>query len=260
VEIYIVGNGIFGRIAHDLLAANGYESIIIDDKKSNAGSIASGNITKPSWVSGLPKAKQAYEDLDRLYGLEKFSPQIVPGKHIDLYYVPRPKTLLEPDIQDHVIHVGDGRIVTANNGVLSGKVLVAAGVWTEFLVQIPPMENIVGVSAIFQGASNPRFSLWAPYKQAISYSHDNETWFGDGTAIKAKNFVEEERVKATLARAKRFNLTNPLEINIGYRPYVKDHKEGYFAQVYENTWASTGGGKNGIVLAAIQAKAFLESL
>lgn len=259
--VWIVGNGLFGRIASDLLTKEGIENFVIDSNEPNSGSMASGNITKPSWVSGLGDAsKQAYKDLDELYGLVKFTPEIAFGKTIDLYYVPRIKVIGHAHKQGKVTAVGDGWIEV--NGLRKqGNVLIAAGVWSQFLLPyMPAIETVTGVSFIFNKTIHkPQFSVWAPYKQAISYQYGNRVWFGDGTAIKNKNW-EEERITKSLDRAKNHGLENPIETHVGYRPFVKSHKNGYFEQIFENTWVSTGGGKNGIVLAAIQARKFLKEI
>lgn len=259
--VWIVGNGLFGRIASDFLTEAGIENIVIDSHEPNSGTQASGNITKPSWISGLGDAgKQAYEDLDRLYGLEKFSPQVILGKSLDLYYVPRVKVLNKEHIVGKVTAVGDGWL-TVDGEDKEGIILVAAGVWSEELVDMPDIDNVTGVSFLFNKKDHkPQFSIWAPYKQSISYGHKDEVWFGDGTAIRNKNWEQDKRVEASIHRAKDHGLENPIKTNIGYRPYVKGHKDGYFKKLADNTWVSTGGGKNGIVLAAIQARKFLEEI
>lgn len=257
--VYIVGNGLFGRVASDMLTRAGIENIVYDNEEPKAGSLASGNITKPSWVSGLGDAsRQAYKDLDDLYGLHKFSPEIALGKHVDLFYVPREKVIQKPHTKATVEVVGDGWL-RVDGQPKFGPVLVAAGVWTSELVPTPAIQAITGVSFIFNKANHkPQFQLWAPYKQSISYSHDGQVWFGDGQAIRKENWNPSDRIDKALKHAKEQGLEDPIEIHTGYRPYVKDHKNGYFVQIYERTWISTGGGKNGIVLAAIQARAFLE--
>lgn len=261
VNTFIVGNGLFGRIAYDLLALNGISSIIIDSLEPNSGTMASGNITKPSWVMGVPEAKQAYEDLDYIYGLKKFSPAVALGKTIDLYYVPRKHTIKAPHKIAKVVKVGDGEIELDSGEIYTGNVLIAAGYWCQELVPVPETEAIMGVSMTYwKTGHKPQFNMWAPYKQSISYGDGSEVWFGDGTAIKAKNFKREERILASDKRAAEHGLTNPATVNVGIRPYVKGHKNGYFAQVYPDTWVSTGGGKNGIVLAMIQARKFLEAI
>lgn len=240
----------------------GIDSITIDDKHPNAGSLASGNITKPSWVSGLGEAgKEAYRTLDSLYGLNKFSPSIGLGKTIDLYYVSREATIRPPNQIATVTKVGDGEIWFDDKHITDVTVLVAAGVWSWHLVDMPAIEIVAGVSMLYKKQDHePQFDVWAPYKQSISYRHGSQVWFGDGTAIKFKNFNEQKRVADSEQRALKHGLSNPEKINVGYRPYVKGHKNGYFSQVHENTWVSTGGGKNGIVLAAIQARQFLEAI
>lgn len=261
VNTFIVGNGLFGRIAHDYLKLHGISSVIIDSLEANSGTMASGNITKPSWVTGLPEAKQAYDDLHEMYGLEKFSPAIAMGKTIDLYYVPRKHTIKQPDVIGKVLKVGDGVIELDNGQKFHGNILVAAGVWSQWLVSMPDTEAIMGVSMTYWKTNHtPQFNIWAPYKQSISYGYGHEVWFGDGTAIKEKNFNRGVRVLASENRAAEHGLTNPTSVNVGIRPYVKGHKNGYFARVHPRTWVSSGGGKNGIVLAMIQARRFLEEI
>ncbi len=261
--VYIIGNGLFGRVVSDLLTKNGVSNTVIDADRPNSGTKASGNITKPSWVSRLgQESVNAYEELDNLYGLQKISPEVVLGKHIDLFYVSRKHTIDTPHVVDNIIEVGDGWAKSATN-TYEGKILVATGIWARELVpQMPAIEAITGVSFVFNKRNHkPQLSIWAPYKQAISYQmEDEKVWFGDGTAIKLRNFDEEVRKRDSLLRAQKHRLTSVEETHVGYRPYVKDFKDGYFERVYPNTWVSTGGGKNGIVLAAIQARKFLEEI
>lgn len=259
--IYIVGNGMFGRIARDMLEERGRYSVVIDNDEPNSGTKASGNITKPSWISGLGKeGKQAYQDLDRLYGLNKFSTELVAGKKIDLYYVAREKLQGKPDIAGTVSRVEDGWVQVGDTRYW-GKILVAAGVWTDQLVSMPKIESMVGVSFLFKKPDDfkSRFNVWAPYRQSIAYDHNGVVWFGDGTAIKQTNW-NNTYIRRSLDHAEDLELEEPMETHVGYRPYVKGHKEGYFQKAFENTWVSTGGGKNGLVLAAIQARKFVESI
>lgn len=260
--IYIIGNGLFGRVANDLLYREGIESTIIDAEKPNSGTMASGNLMKPSWLTGINKERdKAYEDLDALYGIETFKADIAFGKTIDLNYVARYKVVNGIHMKARVTDIGDGWAKLDNGGIIEGKILVAAGVWSDKLVKIPQIDCIVGVSFLFQQFNwQAKFKVWAPFKQAISYqSGHNSVWFGDGTAIKLKNFTDQ-RIKDSLLRAETQGLIKPVETFTGYRPIIKGMKHGYFAKVYPNTWVSTGGGKNGIVLAAIQARRFLEEV
>lgn len=262
MTVHIIGNGLFGRIASDMLTREGIQNVVYDSHEPKSGSQASGNITKPSWVTGLgDDAKTAYRDLDNLYGLHKFEPEVLAGRKIELYYVKRDDVINVPHVQARIDWVGDGQI-GVDDKILSGPVLVAAGVWSSMLVKMPKIEPVTGVSFIFLKPQDykPKFNVWAPYKQAISYADGNHVWFGDGQAIKDKNW-KEERVYTALERARGHGLEDrPLEVNTGYRPFVKGHKNGYFGQTANQTWISTGGGKNGIVLAAVQARKFLEEL
>jgi glycine/D-amino acid oxidase-like deaminating enzyme len=268
-QIVIVGGGMFGCVLRDFLAYSGVDDVIvIDSGEEFSGTNASGNVTKPSWVTGLGSfAKQAYTDLDRVYGLNKFSPEIGLGKTIDLFYVDKAEFAVPPNLNSVVTEVGNGFVKTYNplskieGGINNVTVVVCAGAWSNQLVKMPELDAMTGVSFMFKEPPEykPTFNVWAPYKQSISYSQHGYVWFGDGTAIKEKNW-SKERIYRSIERAADLGLTNPIETNVGYRPYVKGYKNGYLAQVYENTWVNTGGGKNGIVLAAFQARQFMEWL
>jgi len=268
-RIVIVGGGMFGCLLRDFLAFSGIDDVtVIDSGEDFSGTKASGNVTKPSWVTGLgDDAKTAYTDLDQVYGLHQFSPEIGLGKTIDLFYVGRSNFQKEPDLNAVVTEVGDGFVKTYNpiskieGGINDCIVVVCAGAWSDQLVKMPELDAMTGVSFMFEKPKEfkPTFNVWAPYKQSVSYSYQDKVWFGDGTAIKEKNW-SIERVYRALERAADVGLESPYETHVGYRPYVKGHKNGYLAQVFENTWVNTGGGKNGIVLAAVQARKFMEWL
>jgi hypothetical protein len=88
-----------------------------------------------------------------------------------------------------------------------------------------------------------------------------QVWFGDGTALIEKTWQAEsvQRVASSIKRAEEyFGLKGKAKAVVGARPYVEDHKAGYFAQVGDRTWVSTGGAKNGTLLAAEQAAQFIE--
>lgn len=272
-HVYIVGNGLFGRVAADLLRSKGIKEVtIIDNEETWAGTRASGNLMKPSWLTGLPGdvVKAGYDTLDELYGLQKVPAEIGLGKTMDLFAVDRRKTYNGLHREGTVMKVSDGEIdVCWQDGSvqkLAGIILVAAGVWTDSLVKsMPTMKRMAGVSFIFrsQPKFKPKLDVWAPYKQSISYqTFDDKVWFGDGSAILEKNWNSEQRVSDALKRAQRHGLpeSHLMATNFGLRPYVEGHKNGYYMQYGKRTFVSTGGGKNGIVLAAIQAQRFWEDI
>jgi hypothetical protein len=72
MTIYIIGSGLFGSIARDLLRNEGYDAITIDANLRYAASTAAGCLIKPSWLSCLGnKYKDGMGTLDKLYGLTK---------------------------------------------------------------------------------------------------------------------------------------------------------------------------------------------
>ena len=113
----------------------------------------------------------------------------------------------------------------------------------------------------------PVVETYAPYRQAVAFQQDKDTvWFGDGTALIDKTWAAESETREhnTAMRARKVLKLERThfhaDVTAGARPYVEGHKGGYFVRVFPNTWVSTGGAKNGTVLAALQAQRFLEAL
>lgn len=129
---------------------------------------------------------------------------------------------------------------------------------------MPAMRGLWGASLWYKGAQidAPRINVYAPYRQAVAYNLDKNTvWMGDGTALVEKTWKASEaaRVQNTQYRAKGlFKLKGDPVVTVGARPYVEGFKQGYFVQAFPRTWVSTGGAKNGTVLAAYQAARFIQ--
>jgi|ERR1700733_746473 len=259
-KVIIVGAGLFGSIAAALAQRAGREVMVIDAKNDRRASRCSGNLFKRSWLDALSKedVEAAYKTLDSLYGIKDF-------EEIGLSWVDPEKVLLKPDMVGAVTEVGNGWVNVAAHGKIEGKVLVAAGVWSDQLVRMPSIKPLVGASLRIKGQiSVPRTKLYAPYKQATVYNiNKKEVWAGDGAAILYKNWDEETRLKLLRTRVKALGVrigVDEAEVRVGMRPYVPNFKTGYFVRTQKNTWVSTGGAKNGLVLAAVLGQRFVKEL
>ncbi len=125
-----------------------------------------------------------------------------------------------------------------------------------------PLTGLQGSSQRYR-ASLPeaRLHVWAPYRQSVAFNIEpGVAWFGDGTALKPESF-KPHHVARALHHAENLGLhpSGLIETRVGIRPYVKGHV-GWFRQAGARCWVSTGGAKNGVVLAAVQARQFLEAL
>jgi hypothetical protein len=130
---------------------------------------------------------------------------------------------------------------------------------------MPAIKALWGASAVFSGTlPEPRIHVYAPYRQAVAFQlRGNAVWMGDGTALITTTWEKEsvQRQADTVARgASLFGLKSKPRVTVGARPYVPGHKAGYFARAMPNVWVSTGGAKNGTVLAAWQAYQFVKEL
>lgn len=266
--VIIVGNGLFGSIAASLCRANNFAVTVVSSEEKLAASKASGCVLAPSWLNSLEKNQinTAMQVLSSLYKVEDmvFKTNIL--KTFKAQRVNPDEVLIKPDVVGKVAAVGDGIVTLEDGRKLKGKVLVAAGVWSAHLVSMPSIRGLYGASLRFSNTQllDPSINVYAPYRQAVAFNlNKRSVWMGDGTALIQKTWLREEaaRVKATTSHAADlFGLTSKCAVNIGVRPYVEGYKAGYFEQVTPSTWVSTGGAKNGTVLAAWQAQKFLEAI
>lgn len=263
-DIAIVGGGLFGSVAAALLKEHGHYVDIYDRGEALAGSRAAACLMKPSWLTGIKaQADIGLRVLKRLYGLQTIQFETRVGK-VDVHRVPPLRILgrLEylpfsvEKVESAGSHVRLWHEGTPGFETYSA-VLVAAGAWSGELVKMPKILPKHGACARFTGTCTPRITVWAPYKQAVSFNEETGVWFGDGTAL--QDYRPEHR-----QRLLRHALGHGLDserlrtVTYGIRPYVEGHKNGYFAEVDRNVFVSSGGGKNGVVLAGYQAQQFLE--
>lgn len=288
-HIIVVGNGLFGSIAARWARLQGHEVTIVSNNHPNAASKASGCVFAPSWLSSLDKEQRhvGLTMLESLYTIRNESFHTHAGLAFRAQRVDLADILLPADIVGHAMNVRDGTldVETAPASIqrLRGVILLATGFWTNelHLPGVPTVRGLYGASIMFKGAKlpEPQMRTWAPYKQAVGFQLDsNRVWFGDGTALVEHTWKREsaQRIKDTMNRgldmilphtglAKNWpataeGLRRTAEVRVGVRPYVEGHKAGYLKRVYTKTWLTTGGAKNGTVLAAAQAAQFLKEL
>jgi glycine/D-amino acid oxidase-like deaminating enzyme len=268
-NVIIVGNGLFGSIAATVARFNGHHVTVVSSNEANAASLASGCVLAPSWLSSMDKDQitTAMEVLHDHYNVIpiSFTSNLL-NKQFRASRVDPKAVLVRPDVVGQVQQVHNGRVVLADGTTLQGTVLVAAGVWSSQLLGIPGMRGLWGASLRIKAQLDVpgRIHVYAPYRQAVAYNSSNkEVWMGDGTALIEGTWGAEapQRITATMERARDlFGLPvtpQSAKVQVGVRPYVEGHKAGYFKQVSPKTWVSTGGAKNGTVLAAWQAHRFV---
>lgn len=267
-KVIVVGSGLFGSLAAQLATNAGHSVTVIDGGHSWAASKASGCVLAPSWLSSLSKEEIATA-LDVLQGITPLIPMEFKTnllKSFKAHRVDKTDILVRPDICGEVTQVGDGVVKLADGQTLRGKVLVAAGIASANLVPMPAVRGLWGASVTFSKAQlgDPRIHVYAPYRQAVAFNLDKKSvWMGDGTALVESTWLKEAdwRTAKTVERGQQlFGLPPTAKATVGARPYVDGHKSGYFKRVMANTWVSTGGAKNGTVLAAWQAAQFVKEL
>jgi glycine/D-amino acid oxidase-like deaminating enzyme len=268
-NVIVIGCGLFGSLAARLADAEGHEVTVIDNAEPWAASKASGCVLAPSWLSSLSSDELAtgIDVLKCMATVHDIEFQTNLLKTFKAQRVDPSSILVNPDIVGKVVSVKEGGVVHMEDGTkLTGRVLVAAGIAShELLPQIPRLRGLWGASLMVQGALNaPRIHVYAPYRQAVAFNMSKgKVWMGDGTALITKTWEKERdrRVQDTRDRAAElFQLTGKATPTIGARPYMDDAKKGFFGKVMRNVWASTGGAKNGTMLAALNAHKFVKEL
>lgn len=266
-RVVIVGAGLFGSMAAKLCAENGFQVTVIDAKYKEAGSAPAACLIAPSWIVGLgKKADIGMKVLHKLYAVKSIQFRMNKMLTIEANWI-NPRTILKLSsveiVKDEVIEVYENGIACTANKCYTGEVLIAAGVWCDQLVDMPPIQQLTGAALLYNGVVEPEINVWAPYKQAVQFNiSSSKVWFGDGTSILRKNFGEhriEDSIKRASKYLSKYKLKGPNKVIVGRRPYIKGEK-GYFKKLGAAVYVSTGGAKNGTVLAAYQAQQFLEAI
>jgi len=272
-DVVIVGAGIFGNVIACYARRAGYNVTVVGESRPYQASPASGCVLAPNWLNSM-----SHEDIGNALSVLKECYEVVnlefqsnmvskfKAKHVN-----PDKILQPPDVYAKVTRVDDGVVHCVNEfGVeqeLRGTVIVAAGIWSkELITDMPDIKGLYGASFRIVGQlSQPKLHVYAPYRQSVGFNIDAERfWFGDGSALTQKTWLAErvERTAKTLLRAASmsdFDVSNYV-MHEGARPYVEGHKAGYLRQVSPQLWVSTGGAKNGTVLAASHAYKLVEAL
>ncbi|QYW02143.1 putative membrane protein [Stenotrophomonas phage Sonora] len=270
--VIIIGAGLFGAVARDLLRARGIPCVVVDDQRPLRGSFPAGCLMKPSWLSGLGKDREgAMALLDELYGLKKIPMRVGDSflKFDTITHVSPSQILKDPDIVGKVVSVNPqiGEVLFEDGTYLNADVvLVAAGVWCAELLPEHfsgvKLEGLQGASLRARGEMpEARLAIWAPYKQSVGFEIEPGTiWFGDGTALKPSSWKDHHTVRVVdHARDVGIAAHQIDEVRFGLRPYVRG-KTGWFERAGSRCWVSTGGAKNGVALAASQALKFFAAI
>lgn len=265
MKVGIVGGGTFGSTIGRALQEKGCNVTIFECYKKLAGSKPSGFLMKPSWFSGLGKEvyKPSLELLDKLYGLQKIKFRVGPLKTY-AYRVSREAVINDPKLKyvhQKVIRVGpsegkglDAFLETDKEEYAFDLVIVAAGVWSGTLVDVPNLVGKKGVSFEWEAAKveKNRISPWAPYKQTVVFNvpGEDKVWGGDGTALIPENWTDsrDDECLERVAKVSKLPLDKVTKIH-GIRPYIEGVKPCLIERRGRRLWVVTGGAKNGSVAA-----------
>lgn len=254
MKMLIVGGGLFGKITAAHASSLGYETVIFDNDKKNAGSKPAACLMKPSWMSSVDY-KPALKLLEQHFEVKTIPFKVAIVK-TDCFWVD-PVSILSSHsvVEDTVLEVGDGFVRTATKTV-KGLVVVAAGFWSKALLpSMPDIKGMCGSAVHTSGVAKATIHVYAPYRQAVWFNiAEDKVWFGDGTSILIKNF-SAEHVARTKARAVDWAKLTPEKVVSGIRPYVVGNAGGFFQKISDKLFVTTGGAKNGTILAASQALA-----
>jgi Pyridine nucleotide-disulphide oxidoreductase len=283
MKILVVGAGLFGSVATQLLREHGHEVTVVDEGLPNTASRAAGCVLAPSWSSSLAPGRweEAMGILRNLYAVREVRFQtnfklpftafhIDPGQILVEYlqgtYI---NTTAVGDHWEAHVMAGENRISMAVDAVY---IATGAAQFKDSLFWQYKTKVLWGASLKAEALWNPHVresvTLYAPYKQAVCVKLKNQYWFGDGTALSQKTFSKEMLARIQTLKERATTMTgldlgkdgSAAEIVWGGRPVVEGHPEGILLRDGERTWIATGGGKNGTLAAALTATRFVEQL
>jgi glycine/D-amino acid oxidase-like deaminating enzyme len=266
IGVLVIGAGLFGSVIAAWLRRQGHPVTVFDDENPYAGSGPAACLAKPSWLSSFTSVEQnqSFTVLDALYGVQDLEAKLL-FNTIKFFWVPPSKILcadryerrrvigLGVDSGGPYYRLGEyGRTGATGN---ARTIIVAAGVWSKDLVEVPGLQPQAGVAFTWNPGlrgndyAEPRIRPWAPYKQLVSFMRaPGELWCGDGSALKPESFTDQ-RFEQSLRRCADFVDQNPLDATryYGFRPYIRGlGKPCYLEQPLPGIWVATGGAKNGM--------------
>lgn len=259
----IVGSGLFGSMIAHGLRARGEEVTLVDCNRKFRGSGPAACLMKPSWMTSLDY-KPPLAFLEEHVGVETitFSIKTAIGKlaKSDVFWSDPRRIMCFGDevVDDRVVAIRPGEIDLKSGKTMKGNIIVAAGVWTADLLaeyELPTITALCGSALFSKGkVEDPTIYAYAPYRQAVWFNRGkNMRWFGDGTALIKKSFTEEAVAKTLTRGMEMAGFPEDAEVVSGMRPYAKGEKNGVFRILAKGLAVSTGGAKNGTILAANHA-------
>lgn len=266
-NVAIIGAGVTGSVIARVLEGAGHKVGVVDDARQFRATPASAGIIHPNWINAFKKDEvvEGLRLLDKLYGLRQVTfpdgsvaQQLSPTQ----YQWPAGKTIVRK-----VVGL-NGMDVELDNGASMHPtyIVICTGCWANELAgnKIHPIRATAGTAFLYTGMNLPQggsiLKPWAPYKQLMVFNRDSDTiWAGDGTSILPKNYTKE-REDASFERIKRAVGFTPTRRVTGWRPMVVGQKSGVCEKIANNTWAVTGGSKNGTIFAAIAALRLIKEI
>lgn len=281
-DVLVVGGGLFGRIIARSLRVQGRHVVTLDRAHEERGSNAAGCVMKPSWLSSLgDQFDPSMRHLEELFTSFRTAPFLVSGlRNVTCHQ-------LDPDEVLHAHRCGDdlyGNVVAIEQGaqwgrssvryfddvgrdlrIEAGRVVVAAGIWTERI--LPELQGRItpkwGVATRHDLNLERQFiNTWAPYRQTVGAQlREGLAWTGDGSAL---NLPPVGEALEKILRREALPGNAPSRSVLGARPYADKRSLGgkpcLLEQIRPGVWAATGGAKNGTAAGAWAALQLRELL
>lgn len=260
-DAIVVGAGLFGQITAQALREQGRNVLVIDDRRPEAGSLASACLMKPSWFSSMGKhvTTPSLDLLDELYGLKTLSFKTRPKLlDVSVHWCDPAKILAGPFQRGRVKRVFSGGVELEDGEELHATtIVVAAGIWTERLVPQVKQRGQKGAAFVIPSLKIKDPFIWpyAPYRQLVAFNRGDGAWIGDGTAILEKNWTDDHLARSWSRMEKAVQAPVPASkarVLVGIRPYAKGAKPCVLANYGTSgrpIYAATGGAKNGTIAA-----------
>ena len=286
MKIAVIGGGYWGIACALEASSRGIEVCLFDNSEPMSGSKAAGGHFSLKWFKGsfMQDMKQAYDDAQRhgvvfdtsgavintIYDRKKFGSSYLKSKpDWWTFFPPQFLGLYKPDIKACVssfkakdsgveLKLMDNTIHTAD------KLVICAGAWTDYILnqsgyKMIGISHLAGSGVTFKGEHIENLILHqtTPFRQ-ISIRNWGDGLIRVGETSEVKLLKHADYVEKMLNTVSHHTTNHAIDsVMSGYRAM---RSKPFAGKVAPNTWAASGGGRNGGVMSFWAARKILEEI
>lgn len=248
--LIVVGNGYLGGSAAHAASRIGVPVTVIDPGLTGAATPAAAGLVFEPWLPKLvPEPKAMVGSADRLFGWERLrfsQPSAHSEARFSNHLMLSPVRVVWGEVVAESVELVEDGMVRVGGQEYRGNVFVAAGVWSESLIECPKTSGKAGLALFYFGSTDPVMAYLSGFHYQHAYLFNRElgvVYFSDGRSRDAENWDESADRKTLDCANHWFGLGLPERSLRGLRPYTKEGP--WFLRLGKRLWAAGGTYKLG---------------